>query len=217
MRYAVLGTGEVGRTLAGKLVALGHEVTLGSRTKDNAAALAWSQEAGPGGHNGTFADAAAFGEVVVNATGGMVSLQALEAAGAANLAGKLLVDVANPLAFADGELVLDPVGSDSLGERIQRAYPQARVVKTLNTVNSQVMVDPSRVPGEHVLFVSGDDAAAKEQTAALLAEFGWPRERVVDLGGITSARGTEAYLLVWVKMMGALGHADFNVSLQRAR
>ncbi|MFI9101896.1 NADPH-dependent F420 reductase [Streptomyces fildesensis] len=217
MRYAVLGTGEVGRTLAGKLVALGHEVTLGSRTKDNAAALAWAQEAGPGGHNGTFADAAAFGEVVVNATGGMVSLQALEAAGAANLAGKLLVDVANPLAFADGEVVLDPVGSDSLGERIQRAFPQARVVKTLNTVNSAVMVDPSRVPGEHVLFLSGEDTAAKEQTAALLAEFGWPRERVVDLGGITSARGTEAYLLLWVKAMGALGHADFNVALQRAR
>lgn len=217
MRYAVLGTGEVGRTLAGKLVALGHEVTLGSRTKDNAAALAWAQEAGPGGHNGTFADAAAFGEVVVNATGGMVSLQALEAAGAANLAGKLLVDVANPLAFADGEVVLDPVGSDSLGERIQRAFPQARVVKTLNTVNSAVMVDPSRVPGEHVLFLSGEDPAAKEQTAALLAEFGWPRERVVDLGGITSARGTEAYLLLWVKAMGALGHADFNVALQRAR
>lgn len=216
MRYAVLGTGEVGRTLAGKLVALGHEVTLGSRTKDNAAALAWAQEAGPGRHNGTFADAAAFGEVVVNATGGMVSLQALEAAGAANLAGKLLVDVANPLAFADGEVVLDPVGSDSLGERIQRAFPEARVVKTLNTVNSAVMVDPSRVPGEHVLFLSGEDTAAKEQTAALLAEFGWPRERVVDLGGITSARGTEAYLLLWVKAMGALGHADFNVTLQRA-
>ncbi|MCM2417609.1 MULTISPECIES: NADPH-dependent F420 reductase [unclassified Streptomyces] len=216
MRYAVLGTGEVGRTLAGKLVALGHEVTLGSRTKDNPAALAWAQEAGPGGHHGTFADAAAFGEVVVNATGGMVSLQALEAAGAANLAGKLLVDVANPLAFAAGEMVLDPVGSDSLGERIQRAFPQARVVKTLNTVNSAVMVDPSRVPGEHVLFLSGEDTAAKEQTAALLAEFGWPRERVVDLGGITSARGTEAYLLLWVKAMGALGHADFNVTLQRA-
>ncbi|OIK06485.1 NADPH-dependent F420 reductase [Streptomyces monashensis] len=216
MRYGVLGTGEVGRTLAGKLVELGHEVTLGSRAKDNPVALEWAAGKGDRARAGTFAEAAAAAEVVVNAVGGPVALDALSAAGAEHLDGKVLVDVCNPLAFVDGEARLDPVESDSVAERIQRAFPHARVVKTLNTVNVQVMVDPDRVPGAHNLFVSGDDAAAKEQVTALLGELGWPAERVVDLGGLRTARATEMYLLLWFTMYRNSGSADFNIEVRRA-
>ncbi|MEV0184086.1 NAD(P)-binding domain-containing protein [Streptomyces sp. NPDC050625] len=217
MRYAVLGTGEVGRTLGGKLVRLGHEVTLGSRTKDNPAALEWAREAGAGASAGTFAEAAAAAEVIVNAVGGRVAQSALEAAGTAHLDGKVVIDVSNPLAFEEGQLRLDPVESDSVGERLQRAFPHARVVKTLNTVNCQVMVDPARVPGEHQMFLCGEDADAKEQVTAMLGEFGWPAERVLDLGGIRAARSLEMYLPLWMNLMQSLGHADFNVQVRTAR
>ncbi|MFF2361617.1 NADPH-dependent F420 reductase [Streptomyces sp. NPDC058122] len=217
MRYGVLGTGDVGRALAGKLVELGHEVCLGSRTKDNTAAVEWAESAGPTAHHGTFADAAAFGEVVLNAVGGRVALTVLRSAGAEHLDGKVVLDVSNPLTFEDGELRLSPVESDSVGEQIQREFPGARVVKSLNTVNCQVMVDPSRVPGEHQIFVSGDDETAKEQVTALLGEFGWPAERVFDLGGIRTARTVEMYVPLWVKLMQGIGHADFNIEVRGAR
>ncbi|GGS75605.1 NADPH-dependent F420 reductase [Streptomyces cinerochromogenes] len=216
MRYAVLGTGEVGRTLAGRLLELGHEVTLGSRTRDNPVAVEWATAEAGRAHAGTFADAAAAGEVVVSAVGGRVALDALRAAGAEHLDGKVLVDVSNPLAFEDGQPRLDPVESDSVGERIQRAFPQARVVKALNTVNCRVMVDPGRVPGEHQLFVCGDDAGAKEQVTALLGEFGWPAGRVLDLGGIRSARAVEMYLPLWLALFRRFGDADFNIEVRRA-
>ncbi|GLX51061.1 hypothetical protein Shyhy01_40110 [Streptomyces hygroscopicus subsp. hygroscopicus] len=217
MRYGVLGTGEVGRTLAGRLVELGHEVTLGSRTADNPVAREWATAAAGRAHAGTFAEAAEAGEVVVNAVSGRVALDALRAAGAARLEGKVLVDVCNPLAFVDGLPRLDPVESDSVGEQIQRAFPGARVVKTLNTVNFKVMVDPGRVPGEHHLFVCGEDAPAKERVTGLLGEFGWPAERVLDLGGIGAARAMEMYLPLWLQMSRVFGHGDFNVEVRRAR
>ncbi|MFI6376767.1 NADPH-dependent F420 reductase [Streptomyces sp. NPDC050546] len=217
MRYAVLGTGDVGRTLGTRLVELGHEVRLGSRTRDNPAAVEWASAAGAGADAGTFAEAAAFGEVVVNAVGGRVALAALDAVRPEDFDGKILVDISNPLGFEEGELRLSPVESDSVGETIQRAFPNARVVKTLNTVNCQVMVDPGRVPGEHNVFVCGDDARAKEQVTALLGEFGWPRERVLDLGGIRAARAVEMWLPLWVGLMQKFGHADFNLELRRAR
>ncbi|MET9899028.1 NAD(P)-binding domain-containing protein [Streptomyces sp. NPDC006446] len=217
MRYAVLGTGDVGRTLAGKLVELGHEVSLGSRTKDNAAAVEWADSSGPRASHGTFAEAAAFGEVIVNAVGGRVALAVLRAAGEEHLDGKVLLDVSNPMEFEEGELRLDPVESDSVGEQIQRAFPRARVVKSLNTVNCLVMVDPARVPGEHQIFVSGDDTNAKEQMTALLGEFGWPAHRVLDLGGIRTARAVEMYLPLWLGLFQGVGHPDFNVEVRRAR
>ncbi|MGW7610691.1 NADPH-dependent F420 reductase [Streptomyces sp. NPDC054766] len=217
MRYGVLGTGDVGRALAGKLVEVGHEVCLGSRTKDNAAAVEWVGGSGPTARHGTFADAAAFGEVVVNAVGGRVALTVLRSAGEEQLDGKVLLDVSNPMAFEDGEMRLSPVESDSVGEQIQRAFPQARVVKSLNTVNCQVMVDPARVPGEHQIFVSGDDESAKEQVTALLGEFGWPAHRVLDLGGIRTARAAEMYLPLWLNLFRSIGHPEFNVEVHRAR
>ncbi|MFC7260827.1 NADPH-dependent F420 reductase [Streptomyces lutosisoli] len=217
MRYAVLGTGEVGRTLGGKLVELGHEVSLGSRTKDNPAAVEWADSAGPGAGHGTFAEAAAFGEVVLNAVGGRVALTVLQTAGAENLDGKVVLDVSNPIAFEDGQVRLSPVESDSVGEQIQRTFPHARVVKSLNTINCYLMVDPALVPGEHQIFVSGEDQSAKEQVTALLGEFGWPSHRVLDLGGIRTARATEMYLPLWLTLMQNVGHPEFNVEIRRAR
>ncbi|MFR9797807.1 NADPH-dependent F420 reductase [Streptomyces sp. MS06] len=217
MRYAVLGTGEVGRTLGGKLVELGHEVVLGSRSRDNPAAAEWARRVGGGARTGTFAEAAGASEAVVNAVGGRVALSALGSVGAAGLDGKVLIDVSNPLAFEDGGVRLSPAESDSVGEQIQRAFPNALVVKTLNTVNCRVMVDPARVPGEHVLFVCGEDTGAKEQVTTLLGEFGWPAERVLDLGGIREARAVEMMLPLWLDLFRRFGHPDFNLEVRRAR
>jgi hypothetical protein len=215
-RFAVLGTGSVGQAVAGKLVAIGHQVTMGSRAAGNAKALAWAAAAGDGAREGSFADAAAFGEIVVNATSGLGSLAALRSAGADNLSGKLIVDIANPLDFSGGfPPVLSVANDDSLAEQIQRELPDSRVVKTLNTVTADVMVEPSRVPGRHTVFVSGDDAAAKQEVSRLLESFGWPAADVLDLGDITTARGTEMYLALWVRLMGATGSPYFNVSVVR--
>jgi len=187
VHIGVLGTGTVGRTLAGKLGELGHEVVIGSRTE--------------GEGKRPFAKAAAFGEVVLNATNGANSLAALAAAGAENLRGKLLIDVSNPLDFSRGmPPTLTVCNDDSLGEQIQRAYPEARVVKTLNTVTANVMVDPGLIPGRHSMFVAGDDDGAKAQVVELLESFGWPREEIVDLGDISGARATEMYVALWLRL-----------------
>ncbi len=215
MRIAVLGTGMVGQALATKLVGLEHEVVMGSRNAGNENAVAWADRSGEGATEGEFAHAAGFGELVFNCTAGTASLDALRAAGEDNLAGKVLVDVANPLDFSRGmPPTLEFCNDDSLGERIQAEFPRARVVKALNTVNCEVMVEPDRVPGEHVAFLSGDDEEAKGQVVQLLGSFGWPPERTIDLGGIRAARGMEMYLPLWLSLYGRLGTGDFNVSLE---
>jgi predicted dinucleotide-binding enzyme len=214
MRIGVLGTGVVGTTIGTRLVGLGHEVMLGSRTADNEKALAWTEEAGA--TNGTFADAAAFGEFVFNCTNGMGALEALEAAGADNLAGKTLVDVSNPLDFSQGmPPTLSVSNRDSLGEQIQRAYPDTQVVKALNTMNCAVMVDPSLVPAPHDVFLCGDDTEAKEQVRELLGSFGWPATSLLDLGDITAARGMEMILPLWLRLFGATGSGTFNFHVAR--
>lgn len=212
MKIAVLGTGEVGRRLAGKLVAVGHEVTLGSRTADNAAAIEWATATDAA--HGTFAQAAAGAEIVLNATGGLVSLAALQAAGAENLRGKVLIDVSNPLDFSEGfpPKVVQPDGI-SVAEQIQAAFPEAKVVKTLNTMANEVMVDPGQVPGPHNVFLSGDDADAKAQVAGILRSFGWGDDQIMDLGDLSSARGTELFLNLWLRLMGAAGARVFNVGV----
>jgi predicted dinucleotide-binding enzyme len=211
MKFGVLGSGMVGSTIATKLVSLGHEVKLGSRDATNEKARAWVASAGRGASQGSFADAAAFGEIVFNCTAGVGSLDALRSAGASALRGKVLVDIANPLDFSKGmPPTLFVSNDDSLGETIQRTFPEAKVVKALNTVNAGVMVNPGRVPGDHDVFVSGNDAAAKAQVVRLLKhEFGW--KNVIDLGDITTARGTESYLHLWLRLYGALQTADFNI------
>jgi predicted dinucleotide-binding enzyme len=215
MKIAVLGTGSVGRTIATKLVQLGHEVTMGSRSADSEGLREWLAEAGESAGGGTFAEAASGAELVFNCTAGEASLDALAAAGADNLAGKVLVDVANPLDFSRGmPPTLTVCNDDSLGERIQAAFPQARVVKALNTINAQVMTDPGRLPGAHNIFVCGNDAGAKATARELLQSFGWPPEAIVDLGEIGAARGTEMYLPLWLRLMGALGTAEFNIQIR---
>lgn len=215
MKIGVLGTGMVGETIASKLVSLGHDVMMGSRTADNPKARAWVEAAGAGASAGTFRDAALHGKAVWNCTSGAAALDALALAGADAIEGKILVDLSNPLDFSKGmPPQLFVFNDDSLGERIQRAYPGAMVVKTLNTVNCQVMVDPHRIPGESSIFVSGDDPSAKAEVSAWLkAWFGW--KDVVDLGGIATARGTEAYLPLWIRLWSSLGSADFNVKVVR--
>lgn len=216
MRYGVLGTGTVGRVLAGRLVEVGHEVRMGSRTADNDAAAAWAAEAGPNASHGTFADAAEFGQTVMNCTGGSVSLDALAAAGAENLAGKVLIDVSNPLTFETGRLTLTVCNTDSVGEQIQRTFPEARVVKTLNTMANEVMIHPEQLPGRHCVFMCGDDGEAKQLVAGLLESFGWPPESIVDLGAIDAARGMEMYLVFWIELMQARGDRFFNINVVAA-
>jgi predicted dinucleotide-binding enzyme len=216
MNIAVLGTGAVGNAIATRLAGLGHHVVMGARAAGGEKALAWVAAAGEDASEGSFADAAAAGDIVVNCTNGTASLDALRAAGAANLEGKVLIDVTNPLDFSGGfPPRLSVCNDDSLGEQIQRAFPGARVVKTLNTMNNAVMVDPGRVPGDHVVFVCGEDATAKAETTALLVSFGWPAARIVDLGGIRAARGTEMWMPLWLSLMGVLGGADFNIAVAR--
>ncbi|MFI9112357.1 NADPH-dependent F420 reductase [Streptomyces venezuelae] len=238
MKIAVLGTGEVGRRLATKLVSLGHEVTMGSRTADNPEAAKWAEEhgggatGGTGGEanggtgagpasgsaaHGTFADAAAPAELVVNATGGLVSLAVLESVGADGLRGKVVVDVSNGLDFSEGfpPKVVTPDGG-SVAEQLQKAFPEARVVKTLNTMTNTVMVDPGRVPGHHNVFLSGDDEDAKAVVAELLGSFGWASDRIIDLGDLSSARATEQLLPLWLRLYGKFGTGDFNFAVVTA-
>lgn len=214
MKIGILGTGMVGQTIGTGLVQHGHEVKMGARAATNAKATAWASGGGAKAAHGTFADAAAFGEVVFNCTSGMASLDALKQAGEQNLAGKVLVDVANPLDFSKGmPPSLSVCNTSSLAEQIQAAFPKARVVKALNTLNAQLMTNPSAVPGPHELFMCGNDAAAKAQVRQLLSEFGW--KEVIDLGDITAARGTEMLLPIWLRLMGTFGTPMFNFHLAR--
>ncbi|HYQ01150.1 MAG TPA: NAD(P)-binding domain-containing protein [Polyangiaceae bacterium] len=216
MKIGVLGAGQVGQTIGKKLISLGHEVKLGSRSASNEKGRAWADQAGPNASHGAFADSAAFGELLFNCTPGDASLEVLAAAGEANLGSKVLIDVANPLDFSKGAPPTLFVGNDdSLGERIQRAYPRLKVVKTLNTVNCEVMVDAARVAaGDHTMFLCGNDANAKAAVRELLTSgFGW--RDVIDLGDISNARATEALLPIWIRLWGVLKTGDFNVKVVR--
>ena len=225
MKIAVLGTGMVGQAIAARLSGQGHDVTIG--TRDPQATLARTGPDGMGNppfsawaedhaqvNLANLSDAAAGAELVVNATNGSGAMPALEQAGAANLAGKVLVDISNPLDFSKGfPPTLFVKDSDSLGEQIQRAFPETRVVKTLNTLNANLMVNPKELGAESSVFVSGDDEAAKATVTELLHSFG--HTDVIDLGDITTARGTEMLLPVWLRLMGALGTAAFNFKIVR--
>jgi predicted dinucleotide-binding enzyme len=217
MRIGVLGTGTVGETVATKLVEVGHEVKMGSREAGNEKAVAWAAAAGEDASEGSFADAAEFGQIVVNATAGQHSLAALELAGASILAGRVIWDIANALDFGQGfPPSLTVANTDSLGEQIQRAHPEAKVVKALNTVTAGVMTDPSSLGEPTNLFICGDDAGAKAKVIEILETFGWLSGDILDVGDISAARGTEAYLLLWVRLMGALDGPNFNVRIVKA-
>ena len=212
MQIGILGTGVVGNTIGTKLVRLGNQVMMGSRTADNQKANLWANTAGKGASHGTFSAAARFGDILFNCTQGLISISALRLAGQESLAGKILIDVSNPLDFSKGmPPSLSVCNTDSLGEQIQRDFPDTKVVKTLNTVNSEVMVDPKLVNnGDHDIFLSGNDAQAKQKVKELLMTFGWKEEHLRDIGDITSARGTEMMLPLWVRLMGNFGSAKFQ-------
>jgi predicted dinucleotide-binding enzyme len=214
MRIGVLGTGMVGQTIGARLVQLGHDVRMGSRDAGNEKARKWVMATGPKGSHGTFSDAASFGELIFNCTSGDGSMAALKAAGEKHLNGKVLVDVANPLNMKKVPLPeLTVCNDDSLGERIQREFPAVKVVKSLNTMNCQLMVDPTKVPGRHDVFVCGNDADAKSKVKELLRELGW--HEPIDLGDITASRGTEMVLPLWVRLMVTLKTPMFNLHVAR--
>jgi predicted dinucleotide-binding enzyme len=215
MKIAVLGTGTVGRTLAARLAELGHDVTVG--TRDPAATAAKEEYAAWAGDHGavalaTFADAADGAPVVVNATSGEATLEVLGAAG--DLAGKVVLDVSNGLDFSAGfpPLISFPQ-DDSMAEQVQRAFPAALVVKSLNTMTAAVMAHPAQLPEPGTVFLSGDDSHAKEVVAGLLRELG--HTDVLDLGDVTTARGVEWLMPAWLRVMGAVGTPQFNWKVVR--
>jgi len=226
VRFGILGSGVVGKTIAARLAGLGHEVMVGTRDPEetlsrsepdaygNPPFSAWQKEH-PEVRLGTFGEAAAHGEMVVNATAGAVSLEALEQAGEDNLNGKILIDIANPLDFSKGmppTLLVSNI--DSLGEQVQQRFPEAKVVKTLHTMNAYLMVNPAQLAAtDHTVFVSGNDAGAKAAVNELLRSFGWTD--IIDLGDITTARGTEMLLPIWVRLFGVLQKPIFNFKVVR--
>jgi predicted dinucleotide-binding enzyme len=211
MKIGVLGTGPVGQAIATRLAELGHDVTMGARDAANEKAAAWAQA--HDAHAGDFRQAAAGAEIVVNATAGAHATEVLAQADPGP--GTIVLDVSNAL---DGDFppgLTVPYG-DSTAERLQRAHPEARVVKALNTMNGDVMVHPELVPGPHDVFVAGDDEAAKAAVTALLRQFGWPADSVRDVGPLTAARGLEAGVLFWVTLRLAIGHNRFNFHVSAA-
>jgi len=217
MRIAVLGTGSVGRALAARFAELGHQVVIGTREPEVTVAdgpfAAWAAaHAGVG--LATFEDSTQGAEVVVNACAGAVTLVVLARVGPERLAGKVLLDISNPLDHSAGfPPTLSVKDTDSLGEQVQRAFPAARVVKSLNTMNAALMARPTTLAEPTTVFVSGDDAAAKATVTALLTELG--HADVLDLGDISTARGPEMYLPLWLRTLGALGTAEFNIKVVR--
>jgi predicted dinucleotide-binding enzyme len=213
MQIGVLGSGITAQTIGSKLIQLGHEVMLGSRDEANANAVAWARDVGnQHALYGTFMNAASFGEIIFNCTLGSASLAALDQAGAENLNGKILIDTSNPLDRSTDQWSLTVCNTDSLGEQIQRTYPEARVVKTLNTVNANVMVDPAKLVEQTHVFVSGDDIEAKATVVRILRDwFGW--KQIIDLGGIESSRSVEMYVLLWHSLRNAISSQRFNIKV----
>ncbi|MCE0505926.1 NAD(P)-binding domain-containing protein [Roseivivax sp. GX 12232] len=216
MKYAVLGTGMVGHTLASRLHTLGHEVRMGARTADNEKATEWVKARGERAGQGTFAEVAAWAERVIVAVNGAQIVALAEALGNAAVAGKTVIDVTNPLDFSKGMppiLVPELSNTTSAGEALQAHLPEARVVKALNTMNHEVMVDPGRVPGDSDAFLCGDIDAAKAETREFLAELGWTAP--IDMGPLSAARGLEGLMPFWLRMWGVVGSADFNYRIVR--
>ena len=227
-KIAIIGTGSVGQTFALKLSSLGHEVMMGTRNVQEKL----SSKATDGMGNppfsewhaankniklGTFAEAAAFGEMILNVTSGANSISALNLAGATNLKGKIIIDISNPLDFSRGmppTLVPALSNSNSVGEEIQKTFPDAMVVKALNTMWAGLMVNPSMIAGgDHTAFIAGNNADAKAKVKSLMNEFGWKNNNILDLGDISASRGTEAYLPLWLRIWGATQNGAFNIKI----
>jgi predicted dinucleotide-binding enzyme len=211
MNIAVLGTGIVGQTIASKLVSVGHTVKMGSRISAEKADE-WVKKSGNTASSGTFENAATFGEVIFLATKGDATLEIIRQAKPVNFDGKTVIDISNPLDFSKGfPPFLSICNTNSLGEEVQKALPDAHVVKTLNTLTASLMVAPENLPMETDIFMSGNNAAAKMQTREILKQFGW--KNITDLGDITTARGTEQLLPIWLRLYAVFGNAEFNFKI----
>lgn len=218
MNIGILGTGIVGETIGTALVQKGHHVKLGSRSAVNSVGQAWVEKNGGNASQGTFADAATFGEIIFLCLNGEYAKSALETAGPGSFSGKVVIDVTNPLDFSKGMppvLIPSMSNTTSLGEQIQAHLPQAKVVKALNTVTAKLMVDASQVNGgDSNLLICGNDAGAKQQVKEFLQEqFGWKTENTIDLGDITAARTTEAYVLLWVRLVKVNNGPMFSIKI----
>ncbi len=215
MKIAVFGTGNVGDTIGSKLIELGHAVMMGSRTADNEKSIAFVGKHNGIAHSGTYADAAAFGEIIFNCTAGVGSIEALKMAGEQNLNGKVIIDLANSLDFSKGmPPTLAIANTTSLGEEIQKAFPQTKVVKALNTTWCGLMVNPAMINGgDHNTFICGNDEEAKEKVKDFLKAFGWLEKNILDLGDITKSRGPEMYLPLWLSIYGATQNGAFNIKI----
>lgn len=215
MKIGILGTGMVGQAIATKMIQLGHTVMMGSRSGKHEKAEAWIAANGPSASQGTFAETASYGEIIFNCTKGEITLEVIKQAGAENLKGKILADVTNPLDFSKGmPPTLLIVNDNSLGEEIQKALPETHVVKTLNTMTAPVMVNPSLVNGgDHSVFLSGNSQEAKAKVGALLQEIGWKENNIIDLGDITTARGSEQLLPIWVRLYAVMGSPMFQFKI----
>lgn len=227
MRIAVFGTGIVGQTIAGKLSELHHEIMIGTRDVKKT-----MKRSDPGTYGnppfsewlkkneqvklGTFAESAAFGEMVISAVNGTGTLQVFEQAGKTNLSDKIIIDISNPLDFSNGfPPSLFVCNTDSLAERLQKSHPNTKVVKTLNTMNAMIMVNPGLIKGDHNVFISGNDSDAKSVVREILSSFGWQDKQIIDLGDITTARGTEQILPLWVRLYGKFQSGMFNFHIAR--
>lgn len=213
-KIGILGTGAVGNTIGSKLIELGYQVKMGSRTVNNEKAVAWVEKNGNNASQGTFEDAAGFGEIIFNCTKGEIALNVIRMAGIENFRGKVVIDISNPLDFSNGfppSLHAEYTNTNSVGEEIQKLLPEARVVKTLNIVNCEVMADAKKSGGDPTMFMSGNDESAKAEVKKILNQFGWTD--IIDLGDITNARGTEMMLPIWVRTWKATGnvHLAFKV------
>ena len=225
MKIGILGTGVVSQTIAEKLVQLGHGVMIGTRDKQVTLAKTGKDNFGRPPFSewlknnskvqfGTYTEAASFGELLVNATNGFGTMPALEAAGKRNLVNKVMIDISNPLDFSKGmPPTLFISNTDSLGEQIQRAYPELKVVKALNTMNAYIMVNPALLPDDHNVFLNGNDVNAKNEVKMLLISFGWKEKNIIDMGDISTARGTEQILPIWVRLWGTLQTPMFNFKI----
>jgi len=215
MNIGVLGTGATGQAIGSKLVQLGHDVMLGSRDEANPKAVVWAKDLGHNALYGSFMNTAEFGEIIFNCTLGSASLEVLRMAGERNLNDKVLIDTANPIDHSTDLWTLTVCNTDSLGEQIQREFPRAKVVKTLNTINVNVIVDPNKLIEKTHVFVSGNDIEAKATVVRILKEwFGW--REVIDLGDITTSRSVEMYMLLWRSLRKAISAQRFNIKVVTA-
>lgn len=227
-KIAILGTGSVGQTIAPKFITLGYEVMVGTRNVSKKLAATEKDSYGNppfsewyAGNKkvklGTFREAAAFGEIILNATNGANSINALKMTDVNNMNGKILIDIGNPLDFSKGmppSLLPELSNTNSLGEEIQKTFPDIKVVKALNTMWCGLMLNPEMINGgDHNIFLCGNDTDAKGKVKEILKSFGWSDKNILDLGDISSARGTEMYLPLWLRIFGAMNRGAFNIKI----